>query len=119
MKLGIEKILLKNNLLIANFISDPGSEYYRSSLFVSVMNYVNHHQKRMSVKQKGSKLSLTITEIRNVKSAIDILQNISMRQIVNLVTPFPGVQKGLVNTFFFLKMLYYLCLRIKYHEPDF
>ena len=36
-KLGIEKILLKNNLLIANFISDPGSQYYRSSLFVSVM----------------------------------------------------------------------------------
>ena len=75
-KLGIEKILLKNNLLIANFISDPGSEYYRSSIFVFVMNYVNHHQKRMSVKQKGAKLSMTIPEIRTVKSAIDILQNI-------------------------------------------
>jgi len=77
MKLGIEKILLKNNLLIAYFISDPRSDYYRSSLFVSVMNYVNHHQKRMSVKQKDSKLSLTITEIRSVKSAIDILKSIS------------------------------------------
>jgi transcription-repair coupling factor (superfamily II helicase) len=76
-KLGIEKILLKNNLLIANFISDPGSEYYRSSLFVSVMNYVNRHQKRMSVKQKESKLSLTIAEIKSVKSAIEILQSIS------------------------------------------
>ncbi len=75
-KLGIEKILLKNNLLIANFISDPGSEYYRSSLFVSVMNYVNRHQKRMSVKQKGSKLSLTITEIRNVNVAIEMLRGI-------------------------------------------
>ena len=77
-KLGIEKILLKNDLLIANFISDPGSEYYRSSLFVSVMNYVNRHQKRMSVKQKASKLSLTITEIKSAKSAIEILQNISI-----------------------------------------
>jgi transcription-repair coupling factor (superfamily II helicase) len=76
-KLGIEKILLKNNLLIANFISDPGSEYYRSSLFVSVMNYVNRHQKTMSVKQKESKLSLTIAEIKSVKSAIEILQGIS------------------------------------------
>jgi len=75
-KLGIEKILLKNNLLIANFISDPGSEYYRSSLFVSVMNYVNRNQKRMSVKQKASKLSLTITEIKSVKSAIEILHSI-------------------------------------------
>jgi transcription-repair coupling factor (superfamily II helicase) len=75
-KLGIEKILLKNNLLIANFISDPGSEYYRSSLFVSVMNYVNHNQKRMSVKQKESKLSLTITEIKSVRAGIELLQNI-------------------------------------------
>ena len=76
-KLGIEKILLKNNLLIAYFISDPGSDYYRSSLFVSVMNYVNRHQKQMSVKQKESKLSLTISNIESVKSAIEILQGIS------------------------------------------
>jgi transcription-repair coupling factor (superfamily II helicase) len=76
-KLGIEKILLKNNLLIAYFISDPRSDYYRSSLFVSVMNYVNHHQKRMSMKQKESKLSLTISEIKSVKSGIEILKSIS------------------------------------------
>jgi len=75
-KLGIEKILLKNNLLIANFISDPNSDYYRSSLFVSVMNYVNSHQKRMSVKQKESKLSLTIYDITSVRAGIDLLQNI-------------------------------------------
>jgi transcription-repair coupling factor (superfamily II helicase) len=75
-RLGIEKILLKNNLLIAYFISDPNSEFYRSSLFVSVMNYVNHHQKRMSVRQKESKLSLTIRDIESVKSAIQILKNV-------------------------------------------
>ncbi len=75
-RLGIEKILLKNNLLIANFISDPGSKYYRSSLFVSVMEYVNRHQKRMSVKQKESKLSLTISEIKSVKVAIEIFRSI-------------------------------------------
>ncbi len=44
-KIGIEKILLKNNLLIANFVSDPNSQFYRSSLFVSIMNYVNRKQK--------------------------------------------------------------------------
>ncbi len=76
-KLGIEKILLKNNLMIAYFITDPSSGFYRSSLFVSIMNYVNRHQKRMSVKQKESKLSLTITNIQTVKSAIEVLQNIS------------------------------------------
>ena len=32
-KLGIEKILLKNNLLIANFVSDPNSQFYQQLTF--------------------------------------------------------------------------------------
>jgi transcription-repair coupling factor (superfamily II helicase) len=75
-RLGIEKILLKNNLLIAYFISDQNSPFYRSQLFISIMNHVNRHQKRMNVKQKESKLSLTISDITSVKSAIQILSDI-------------------------------------------
>jgi transcription-repair coupling factor (superfamily II helicase) len=75
-KLGMEKILLKNNLLIANFISDPKSPFYRSQTFVSIMNYVNRHQKQMSVRQKEAKLSMTITGIKSVSSAIVVLKDI-------------------------------------------
>jgi transcription-repair coupling factor (superfamily II helicase) len=75
-KLGIEKVLLKNNIMIANFISNPDSLFYRSPLFVSVMTYVNRHQKRMSVKQKESRLSLTIADIKSVNGAIRILDDI-------------------------------------------
>lgn len=73
-RLGIEKILLKNNLLIAYFISDPGSDFYRSELFLSIMNYVNRRQSQMRVRQKDAKLSLTIENIRSVKDAIRILK---------------------------------------------
>ena len=75
-KIGIEKILLKNDLLIANFISDQNSQFYRSNMFVSIMNYVNRHHGQMTVKQKEAKLSLTIKEVRSVKSAILVLNNI-------------------------------------------
>jgi transcription-repair coupling factor (superfamily II helicase) len=75
-QLGIEKILLKNNLLIAYFVSDPGSTFYHTSLFVSVMNYVNRKQKQMSMKQKATKLSLTINNIGTVKGAIGVLSEI-------------------------------------------
>jgi transcription-repair coupling factor (superfamily II helicase) len=75
-KLGIEKILLKNNLLIAYFISDQNSRFYRSPLFMSIMKYVGSKHKNMSMKQKDSKLSLTITEVRSVKRAIQILNDI-------------------------------------------
>ncbi len=76
-KLGIEKVLLKNNMLIAYFVSDPKSDFYKTPLFVSIMNYVNKKQNQMSMKQKDTKLSLTITEIRSVKSAIQMLKNIT------------------------------------------
>jgi transcription-repair coupling factor (superfamily II helicase) len=76
LKIGIEKILLKNNLLIANFVSDQNSQFYRSSLFVSIMNYVNRKQKHMSMKQRESKLSLTVNNVTSVKSAILILNDI-------------------------------------------
>ena len=44
-KTGIEKVILKNNTLIANFVADQSSQFYRSPLFVSVMNYVNRDRK--------------------------------------------------------------------------
>ena len=75
-KLGMEKIVLKNNLLIASFISDHDSPFYRSSLFVSIMNYVNRKHKQMTMKQKEAKLSLTIHNVVSVKSAIQILNEI-------------------------------------------
>lgn len=75
-RLGMEKILLKNNLLIANFISDPKSGFYVSSSFITIMNYLNRHQHNMSVKQKESRLSLIISEIRSVKTGISALRNI-------------------------------------------
>jgi transcription-repair coupling factor (superfamily II helicase) len=75
MKTGIEKILLKNNLLIANFVSDPKSRFYHSTLFVSIMNYVNRKQNRMRMKQKESRLSLTIDNIPSVELAIKVIND--------------------------------------------
>jgi transcription-repair coupling factor (superfamily II helicase) len=75
-KLGIEKILLKNDLLIAYFISDPNARFYKTKMFISVMTYVNNKPKIMKVKQSGSKLSLTINAVKSVKSSIDLLKNI-------------------------------------------
>ena len=54
-------------MLIANFISDHNSQFYRSTLFVSMMNYVNRKQKHMNMKQKGTKLVLRLSDVKSVK----------------------------------------------------
>lgn len=75
-KIGIEKIVLKNDLLLATFISDPHSGFYSTSMFAELMNYVNRNPGRMRVKQKDSKLSLTIMNVRSVDAAIRVIKNI-------------------------------------------
>jgi transcription-repair coupling factor (superfamily II helicase) len=75
-RLGMEKILLKNNLLIAYFVSDQNSSFYRSPLFVSIMNHVSRKHKTMTMKQKDSRLSLTISDVKSVKTAIGVLSEI-------------------------------------------
>jgi transcription-repair coupling factor (superfamily II helicase) len=72
-RLGIEKILLKNDLLMANFVSDPDSAFYKSPLFVSVMSHINRFPDRMKMRQRDAKLSLTIANVRTVEGAIKIL----------------------------------------------
>jgi transcription-repair coupling factor (superfamily II helicase) len=72
-RLGIEKILLKNDLLMANFISDPDSSFYKSPLFVSIMSHINSRPDRMKMRQREAKLSLTIANVRTVEGAIKIL----------------------------------------------
>jgi transcription-repair coupling factor (superfamily II helicase) len=75
-KIGIEKIMLKNNMLIANFVSDQNSQFYRSALFVSIMNYVNRKSHRMNMKQKAAKLSLTVNDVKTIKGAIHLMNEI-------------------------------------------
>ncbi|TNF38598.1 MAG: transcription-repair coupling factor, partial [Bacteroidetes bacterium] len=75
-KTGIEKVILKNNTLIANFVADQSSQFYRSPLFVSVMNYVNRRQGNMTMKQNNNKLSLTVRGVSSVVQAIDLFNSI-------------------------------------------
>ncbi|MDR2886673.1 MAG: transcription-repair coupling factor [Bacteroidales bacterium] len=75
--LGIEKILLKNSLMIAYFISDPDAPFYRSHRFASIMTCISRRHNRITMKQKDSKLSLTAPNTPSVEAAIRILAEIS------------------------------------------
>ena len=75
-RIGIEKVILKNNSLFANFVTDQSSQYYRSPLFVSVMNFVNRKKGNLTVKQNNNKLSLSVSGITSVSQARDLFANI-------------------------------------------
>lgn len=58
--------MLKNDLLIANFVSDR-ILLFREVPCSSRMTYVNRFPGKMSVRQKETKLSLTVRDIRSVQ----------------------------------------------------
>ena len=75
-KLGIEKLILKNGRMLAYFVSNPASEYYRSQTFSTMLDFVKHNPS-CSLKEDRQKLTLTVRNITDVKSAVQVLNRIS------------------------------------------
>jgi transcription-repair coupling factor (superfamily II helicase) len=73
-KLGFEKIIIKNGVLIAFFITNPLSQYYRSDRFSKVLEKVNEHPKLFEVKQPDGKLRIIVRNVDGLEKAYKILK---------------------------------------------
>jgi transcription-repair coupling factor (superfamily II helicase) len=75
-ELGMEKIVLKEKKMICYFISDQQSPFYRSPLFMHIVQYVQKGKTRGLMKERNNKLTLTFTNVPNVETAGYILKEI-------------------------------------------
>jgi len=76
LQIGLERILLKNNLLRVYFISDPQHSYYQSTKFSKVLQFVQSHSNICKMKEEKEKLTLSFSKIATIHEAIEILQKI-------------------------------------------
>ncbi|HYX05950.1 MAG TPA: TRCF domain-containing protein, partial [Bacteroidales bacterium] len=76
MRLGFEKIILKNSKLLVYFVSNQQSFYYRSNIFAGIMKYLQQHPRRFSMKEAKEKLYLSVNDIKNLEQTIKLFQNI-------------------------------------------
>jgi len=81
-KLGMEKITLKGGLMLISFVSEPRSSFYRSATFVNLMNHINHRPNLMKMRQKDTKLTLTVNSIQTVTAAAAALSSM-LRDVEN------------------------------------
>ena len=76
-KIGFEKIIMKQNKLIGYFISDKQSEFYESKYFTKVLQHVQNQPNKCVMKEKqtrkGLRLLLTFNNITSVKNALNAL----------------------------------------------
>ena len=75
-KLGFEKIIIKNGVMIAFFISNPLSKYYRSDRFSKILDGISASQKLFELKQNDSKLRIFVRNIDSISKAYDILKRL-------------------------------------------
>jgi len=75
-KIGIEKIILKNNNMILNFISNQDSPFYQSRLFINMMVYIQSQGNKYKLKETKEKLSLLIQSVHSIEDAMKKLNEI-------------------------------------------
>ena len=75
-KLGFEKIIIKNGVMIAFFISNPLSQYYRSDMFSRILENVSLNPKIFELKQNDNKLRVFSRNIDGISKAYSVLKKL-------------------------------------------
>ena len=75
-KLGFEKIIIKNGVMIAFFISNPLSQYYRSDKFAKILDNVSLNPKLFELKQNDNKLRIFSRNVDGISKAYSILKKL-------------------------------------------
>tara|TARA_B100000809_G_scaffold138551_1_gene136145 strand:+ start:1118 stop:4471 length:3354 start_codon:yes stop_codon:yes gene_type:complete len=78
--LGIEKLILKQKRMIGYFVADQQSEFYNTSHFADMLQYVQKNSKVCVMKEKetksGLRLLVTFIRIDSIKKALQTLEAI-------------------------------------------
>ena len=76
-KLGFEKIIIKNGMMILFFISNPMSPYYKTKVFAGVLSRIGADEKTFSLKQTEGKLKIVSRGIDSFQAALAALRRLN------------------------------------------
>lgn len=75
-KLGFEKIKMKNGMLFLYFVFNQQSAYYSTPLFVRIMKTVQGCPNKFKIKEAEGKLRLATTNVRSIQQAVKVLEEL-------------------------------------------
>ena len=76
-RLGFEKMILKEESLRCYFINRPDSPYFESETFQRILEYIQKHTNKAKLKQAGKLFLLTVEHIPSMKDLLGFLQRMS------------------------------------------
>ena len=74
MRLGMERVKVKNSLMIVQFVGDDSSPYYRSETFMELLRKVTSEPDRYLLKQREGRLAMTVRRVDDVSAAVEVLK---------------------------------------------
>ena len=75
-KMGFEKIIIKNGVMIAFFISNPLSQYYRSDRFSKILENISLNPSIFELKQNDNRLRIFVRNVDTFEKAYRILKKL-------------------------------------------
>ncbi len=75
-RLGMERVKVKNGLMIVQFVGDDSSPYYKSDTFMNMLRKVAGDPDRFVLKQRDTKLAMTVRRIADVSEALRVLKEL-------------------------------------------
>jgi len=75
-RLGFDKIIIKNGLMIAFFVANPMSSYYRSKTFADVFGKISDNGNIFELKQKDSGLRIIARNVDSTSKALELLKKL-------------------------------------------
>ncbi|MDE5730138.1 MAG: transcription-repair coupling factor, partial [Alistipes sp.] len=75
-RLGMERVKVKNGLMIVQFVGDDRSPYYKSEVFMELLRKVTQRPDRFVLKQHNNRLAMTVRGVGNVSEACRTLREL-------------------------------------------
>lgn len=75
-RLGMERVKVKNGLMIVHFVGEEDSPYYKSDTFMELLKRVTQHPERFVLKQHNNRLAMTVRNIKDVEAAYKTLREL-------------------------------------------
>ena len=72
-RMGIEKVVMKQQTMYLYFVSEENKAYYQSPMFGRLLNYLQLNPKRVQIRQRSGRRSFAVASVTTVAEAVDVL----------------------------------------------
>ena len=75
-RLGMERVKVKNGLMIVHFVGDAASPFYQSDVFSELLCRVTQRPDKFVLKQHNNRLAMTVRGVTDIAGAWEVLKSL-------------------------------------------